>query len=137
MKSQSASKSSVASQDLLQAVVSLHSASPSGPAREKALIADDRPFARRHGAPKWATPPIGSITGRLRASLRTRFDTSVADVYGMIAFSEDVDYARFLYSPVGTRFMLPRGVIAAANAYSEKRVVQLGRDMMNYQLSLL
>ena len=121
--------------DLTVATVNLHSASGSGPDRPAALAAADFPFARRHGAPLWPTPPIGYQTHNLIDSLR--FPFRYDGVYSVTAMSVGTTYAKFLYSPDGTSKMLPRGLVEAENAFALTRMKMAGLNLQNFQRSLL
>jgi hypothetical protein len=128
-------KSAEAGRDLETELQQMHSGQPSGQSRVQALIADDHPFARRHGAAMWQTPPIGVVTGTLLGSLSVDFDFA-NDSY-TITGKSTAPYAKFLWSPYGTRNMVPRGVSVAVNIWAEARMIKLGFDLMADQRSLL
>ena len=123
--------------ELMTILVSLHSGSPVGAAREAALIRDDHPFARRHGRALWSTPPVGIISGKLVNSLRVELSSPSIGVFSNVGKSVGVDYAAFLWSPNGTRTMVSRGVSQAVSAFATARVIKMGRDLMAYQMRLI
>lgn len=128
-----------AGQELMTEVVRLHSSTygGSGVARLSALRKSDFPFASRHGAPLWGTPPVGSISGALRASLRVTTSSIQIGQTTVKAASVGNPYAKFVYAPYGTSKMAARGVILAANTWAEARMIRLGKDWMAIQLRLL
>lgn len=124
------------SKDLLGEAIDLTRGQPSGEGRMALLARADHPFARRHPGPLWPTPPIGSISGDLRRSLRAPV-LYAGDTYTVTAKSVDVDYAKFVFSPDGTRLMWQRGAFQAAYDYSVARSAELARDLIDFQRSLL
>jgi len=122
-------------QDLKDTLVELHSGSPQGAERTKALRRE-APFARWQVAPVWATPPIGVITGALRDSLYVDYDFD-GDSYTLTGKSFGVDYAEFIWSKDGTSKMLPRKVRETVEIWAEARMIDAGWNLMRFQLSLL
>ena len=123
-------------QDLTIATINLHSAAGSGSGRPAALAAADHPFATRHGVPLWPTPPIGYQTHDLIDSLHFPFE-GTPGTYAVVAKSVGTDYAKFLYSENGTSKMLPRGLIQAEHAFAVVRMQMAGRNLLDFQRSLL
>ncbi len=139
MASRGQSEMVAAGQDLMTEVVRLHSGTfgGSGSGRLTNLRKAGYPFAQSHGFPLWATPPVGVISGTLRNSLRVTMNAYSFGQTTVKAASVGVSWAQFVYAPAGTSKMVARGVIMAANLFSEMRIIKVGRDLMAFQLRLL
>lgn len=127
--------------DLMNVLTEIHTGTPIGKGRARALVQSDYPFARRHGSAMWPTPPIGIQSGRLAASLRVDYNrsvnTQVAGDFSVTARSVGVDYAKYIYAEDGTTKMVPRMAAQTVRQWAFVRVIAIGRDIMSYQLRLI
>ena len=128
-------------QDMAKEIMPMFMGFPIGDARLKALRRDDHPFAQRHRAPMWPTPPVGIISGfksgGLLASLKFPLSGWTYGVYSLRAISAGSQAAPFILHPGGTVKMVDRRVNEAAYVATSMLCQRTSFELMMTQRGLL